>query len=70
MYEAVKVADFPTKVEAQRAGRILESEGIPYLIRPERAPADPASIIAVIYVAPDIARRAKEVLGVQKQAVT
>jgi hypothetical protein len=70
MYEAVKVADFPTKVEAQKAGRILESEGIPYLIRPERRPADPSAIVAVIYVAPDIARRAREVLGVREKAVT
>ncbi|NIR42689.1 MAG: hypothetical protein GWN83_01600 [Gemmatimonadetes bacterium] len=70
MYEAVKVANFATKTEAQSAGRTLESEGIPYLIKSDRMPAvkEPPPG-ATIFVAPDIAARAKEVLGIENEPV-
>jgi hypothetical protein len=64
MYEAEKVGSFSSKIEAAAAGRVLESEGIPYLIRTTR-PAIPedAPWESAIYVAPDIAERARVVLA-------
>lgn len=71
MYEAVRVANFASKSEAQTAGRVLEREGIPFLIKSELVPAAPAPMpdSATIYVAPDIAGRAKEVLGIENEPV-
>jgi hypothetical protein len=68
MYDAVRIAGYNNKDEAQSAGRVLESEGIPFLIKAEaEAPApDPLTSGATIYVAPDIAKRAKRVLGLEE----
>ncbi len=67
MYEAVRIADYSSKDQAQLAGRVLESEGIPFLIKTgaEAPTPDPLTSGATIYVAPDIATRAKKTLGLE-----
>ena len=67
MYEAIKVADYTSRLEAQSAGRMLESEGIPFLIKSGPASALVPESSATIFVAPDIVRRAKEVLGIEDE---
>ncbi len=66
MYEAIRIADFSSRLDAQSAGRVLESEGIPYLIKTESKRPDPLTSGATIYVAPDIAKRAQKVLSVDE----
>jgi hypothetical protein len=66
MYEAIKVADFATKLEAQTAGRRLEQEGIPFIVKSQDSLLAPDPVSATIYVAPDIAERARTVLGIDE----
>lgn len=69
MYEATKIADFGSRLEAQSAGRTLESEGIPFLIKSGPATPEVPQSSATIYVPPDIARRAREVLGIENEPI-
>ncbi|UCC73933.1 MAG: DUF2007 domain-containing protein [Gemmatimonadota bacterium] len=65
MKDAVKVANFRTKTEAEAAAGLLKNAGIPYLIQSAEGmlhgPLNPG---ATIYVAPEAADRAREVLGI------
>jgi hypothetical protein len=60
--EAVGVASFRKMDVAHRVGRVLEGEGIPYLVRANDFAADPQTVGATIFVASDVAERAREVL--------
>lgn len=60
--EAVGVASFRKMDVARRVGRVLEGEGIPHLVRADEMTPDPQAVGATIFVASDIAERAREVL--------
>ena len=64
MEELVAIANFMTKIEAEAAAGLLKNEGIPYLIQSQEGmlhgPINPG---ATIYVAPEVAEQALDVLG-------
>jgi hypothetical protein len=65
MEDLVAIANFMTKTEAETAAGLLKNEGIPYLIQSQEGilhgPIGPG---ATIYVAPEMAAQAHEVLGI------
>jgi hypothetical protein len=65
MEDLVEIANFKTKIEAEAAGGLLKNAGIPYLIQSQEGmlhgPINPG---ATIYVTPEAAEHAREVLGV------
>ena len=68
MEDLVEIANFMTKVEAEAAGGVLKNEGIPYLIQSQEGmlhgPINPG---ATIYVVPELADKAREVLGISDE---
>jgi len=69
MEDLVAIANFMTKTEAEAAAGLLKNEGIPYLIQSQEGmlhgPINPG---ATIYVAPEVADQARDVLGVADEA--
>ena len=69
MEDLVAIANFMTKTEAEAAAGLLKNEGIPYLIQSQEGmlhgPINPG---ATIYVAPEVADQARDVLGVAGEA--
>ncbi len=64
MKNLTKIANYRTKTEAEAAAVLLENEGIPYLIQSQEGMLyGPLSPGATIYVAPEAADHAREVLG-------
>jgi hypothetical protein len=65
MHDLVEIANFMTKTEAEAAAGLLKNEGIPYLIQSQEGmmhgPIGPG---ASIYVVPEMAEQARDVLGV------
>lgn len=66
MQDLVEVANFRTKVEAEAAAVLLKNAGIPYLIQSQEGmlhgPLYPG---ATIYVPPEAAADARDVLGTE-----
>jgi hypothetical protein len=64
MENLVEIANFKTKIEAEAAAGLLKSAGIPYLIQSQEGmlhgPLYPG---ATIYVRPEEAEQAREILG-------
>ena len=64
----VKIANFRTKVEAEATAVLLKNAGIPYLIQSaEGMLHGPLYPGATIYVAPEAAEHAREVLGILEE---
>ena len=64
MKDAVKLANFRTKTEAEAAAGLLKNAGIPYLIQSaEGMLHGPLFPGATIYVAPELLDKAREVFG-------
>jgi hypothetical protein len=64
MADRVKIANFRTKAEAEAAAGLLKNAGIPYLIQSaEGMLHGPFFPGATIYVAPELAPLARDVLG-------
>ena len=64
MESPVQIANFRTKLEAEIAGGVLESAGIPYLIQhTEGILHGPLSPGATILVSPHLTERARATLG-------
>jgi hypothetical protein len=65
MKDLVEIANFKTKAEAEAAAALLKNEGIPSLIQSQEGmlhgPFYPG---ATLYVVPEVAERAREVLGI------
>ncbi len=65
MEDLVEIANFMTKTEAEAAAGLLKNEGIPYLIQSQEGmlhgPINPG---ATIYVSPEVAEHARDVLGI------
>ena len=65
MSDAVKLANFRTKTEAEAAAGLLKQAGIPYLIQSaEGMLHGPLFPGATIYVAPELLDKAREVFGI------
>ncbi len=65
MKDLVEVANYRTKAEAEAAAVLLKNAGIPSLIQSQEGMLyGPLSPGATIYVAPEAASLAREVLGV------
>jgi hypothetical protein len=65
MNDAVKLANFRTKTEAEAAAGLLKNAGIPYLIQSaEGMLHGPLFPGATIYVAPELLDEARDVLGI------
>jgi len=65
MKDAVKLANYRTKTEAEAAAVLLKNAGIPYLIQSaEGMLHGPLFPGATIYVAPEILDEARDVLGI------
>lgn len=64
MENLVEIANFKTKIEAEAAAGLLKNAGIPYLIQSQEGmlhgPLYPG---ATIYVTPEEAEQAREILG-------
>lgn len=64
MENLVEIANFKTKIEAEAAAGLLKNAGIPYLIQSQEGmlhgPFYPG---ATIYVTPEAAEQARELLG-------
>jgi hypothetical protein len=64
MGDLIEIANFKTKTEAEAAGGLLKNAGIPFLIQSQEGmlhgPFYPG---ATIYVTPEAAEHAREVLG-------
>ncbi len=64
MQKLHKLANFRTRLEAEAAANLLKNAGIPYLIQSaEGMLHGPLLPGATIYVAPELADEAREVLG-------
>lgn len=64
MKDLIKIANYRTKIEAEAAAVLLQNEGIPYLIQSQEGMLHgPLTPGATIYVAPEAAEHAREVLG-------
>ncbi len=65
MKDAVKLANYRTKTEAEAAAGLLKGAGIPYLIQSaEGMLHGPLYPGATIYVAPEALDHARDVLGI------
>lgn len=68
MKNLTPVANFRTKTEAEAAAVLLKNEGIPYLIQSQEGmlygPLYPG---ATIYVPPEAAERAREILALDDE---
>jgi hypothetical protein len=68
MKDAVKLANFRTKTEAEAAAGLLKNAGIPYLIQSaEGMLYGPLFPGATIYVAPELLDDARDVLGIAEE---
>jgi hypothetical protein len=68
MKDAVELANFRTKTEAEAAAGLLKNAGIPYLIQSaEGMLHGPLYPGATIYVAPELLDDAREVLGIAEE---
>ncbi|UCF18467.1 MAG: DUF2007 domain-containing protein [Gemmatimonadota bacterium] len=64
MHKLYKLANFRTRLEAEAAGNLLKNAGIPYLIQSaEGMLHGPLLPGATIYVAPELAEEAREIIG-------
>jgi len=68
MDDLVAIANFMTKWEAEAAAGLLKNEGIPYLIQSQEGmlhgPINPG---ATIYVAPELAEQARDILDMPEE---
>ncbi|MGD2152017.1 MAG: hypothetical protein PVG79_02040 [Gemmatimonadales bacterium] len=65
MKDAVKLANYRTKTEAEAAAVLLKNAGIPYLIQSaEGMLHGPLFPGATIYIAPELLNEARDVLGI------
>ncbi|UCC83059.1 MAG: hypothetical protein JSW46_19240 [Gemmatimonadota bacterium] len=68
MKDAVELANFRTKTEAEAAAGLLKNAGIPYLIQSaEGMLHGPLFPGATIYVAPELLDEARDVLGITRE---